>query len=313
MKRRIFGIILAVLVLATIISACTPGKKQTEESRGISIVCTTFPVFDWVSGIIGAENEEFEVTLLSKGGDLHSYQPSARDIAKIHNCDLFIYNGGASDKWTEDIIRENGINALCLFDVVKEDLICEHGEHHHEHEADYDEHIWLSLRLAKMSVEAISDAICELAPEHAEVFEKNKEAYNLKLDELDEKYKKVAENSLDKTVIFADRFPFLYLTEDYGVSGVAAFPGCSADTDASFEVVAKLVEKVDELGKETILVLENSNQSVAETVVKNTEKKTAKIAVMNSCQSIGEEEIRKGASYLEIMTKNLDAFEKALK
>lgn len=310
-RKGKFGIVLIILTI--ILSACGVGEKQIGENKKISIVCTTFPVFDWVTEIIGAENEEFDVALLSKGGDIHSYQPSAWDIAKIHNCNLFLYNGGNSDKWSEDIIGENEVNVLRLFDVVKEELVCEQSEHHHEHDEDYDEHIWLSLRLAKMSVEAVADAICELAPQNAELFEKNKEAYILKLDELDEQYRKTVENSLDKTIVFADRFPFLYLTEDYGVAAVAAFPGCSADTDASFEVVAKLVEKVDELNKDTILVLENSNQSVAETVVKNTEKKTAKIAVMNSCQSIGEEEIRKGASYLEIMTKNLDAFEKALK
>ncbi len=312
MKRRI--IIGIVLIAATLLSACGTGKAQYEESEKISIVCTTFPVFDWVTEIIGSENEDFEVALLSKSGDLHSYQPSAWDIAKIHNCDLFIYNGGTSDKWTEDVMEDKKVNALRLFDVVKEELICERGEHHHhEHEADYDEHIWLSLRLAKMSVEAIADAVCELVPENAESFEREKTAYIQKLDELDEQYREVAELSSDKTVIFADRFPFLYLTEDYGVNTVAAFPGCSADTDASFEVVAKLVEKIDELHKETILILENSNQSVADTVIQNTEKKTAKIAIMNSCQSIGEYEIRQGASYLEIMTKNLDAFSEALK
>ncbi len=310
MKRRI--IMGLVLIAATLLSACGAGKIQ-QESEKISIVCTTFPAFDWAREIIGSENEGFEVELLSKSGDLHSYQPSAWDIAKIHNCDLFVYNGGISDKWTEEIIKENEVNALRLFDAVQEELISEQGEHHHGHEADYDEHIWLSLRLAKMSVEAITDAVCELVPENAEGFKKNKIAYNLKLDELDEQYKEAAEMSSDKTVIFADRFPFLYLTEDYGVNAVAAFTGCSADTDASFEVVARLVEKVNEFDKETILVLENSNQSVADTVIKNTEKKTAKIAIMNSCQSIGEYEIRQGASYMEIMTKNLDAFSEALK
>lgn len=310
MKQRI--IIGLVLIVTTILSACGSGKIQ-QESEKISIVCTTFPAFDWAREIIGSENVWFEVELLSKSGDLHSYQPSAEDIAKIHNCDLFIYSGGASDKWTEDIIRENGINALRLFDVVKEELICEQGEHHHEHEADYDEHIWLSLRLAKMSVEAITDSVCELVPENAEGFKKNNIAYNLKLDELDKQYREAAEKSSDKTVIFADRFPFLYLTEDYGVNVVAAFPGCSADTDASFEVVTKLIEKVNELDKRTIIVLENSNQSVADTVIKNTKKKTTKIAVMNSCQAIGEYEIGQGASYIEIMTKNLDAFSEALR
>ena len=301
----VIAVCVAVIVFLT---ACGVGKEGIKTNDKISIVCTIFPVFDWVTEIIGDESDDFDVTLLSKGGDLHSYQPSAKDIAMIQTCDLFIYVGGISDKWADKIIEERKINSLKLFDVVENNLLSEHNDHEHD---EMDEHIWLSLRLAKKMVQEISDYICRL-DDDSEDYRENTKNYCSRLDELDRRYADAVASSTDKTVIFADRFPFLYLAEDYGIEVIAAFPGCSTDSDVSFDVITELSGKVDELGKETILVLENSNQTVSGTVIKCTKNQTAKTAVMNSCQSVGDREIKRGADYLEIMTKNLDALALAL-
>ena len=311
MKR--FNTFLAfVILIALFVSGC--GSLEKDNGK-ISIVCTNFAVYDWVNEIIGTENgERFDVKLLSGSGDIHSYQPTAKDMTEIRTCNLFVYIGGTSDEWAEKIVTEGKVNSLKLFDMLKDDLICgehDHGEHEHK-VSEYDEHIWLSLKSASKAVDAICEKLAEVDAASGDTFRNNADVYVKKLSELDAEYLDAVGNSKDKTIVFADRFPFAYLVRDYGIEAIAAFPGCSADVDASFDTITKLVNAVDEYGKKTVLVLENSNQSVANTVIEGSKAKTAEIAVMNSCQMIGEKEIKQGADYLEIMRKNLDALKSAI-
>ncbi len=314
--KKILCFALAILTFATVLSGCGAVKK---ENKKISIVCTNFSVFDWINEIIGKESdcsEEYDITLLAKNGDIHSYQPTAQDIAKIINCNLLVYVGGSSDIWTEEIAEKNNINALKLFDVLDKNLLCstnDHGEGEHTHtEEDCDEHIWLSLKMAQNSVLAICDKLCDIDEKNSDEYKKNTVGYTMLLDNLDEQYKQAVESSADKTIVFPDRFPFAYMAEDYGIRCFSAFPGCSADTDASFGVIADLAEAVDKYDKNTVLVLENSALSVAETVIESTEQKKAKTAIMNSCQSISEAEFERGISYLKIMEENLESLKMAL-
>ncbi len=300
-----------VLICTICLSGCGTVSVKSDK---ISIVCTNFPIYDWVAALIGGCTDRYEVTLLAKGGDIHSYQPTAQDIALIQTCDLFIYVGGVSDLWAEEVVTANNVNSLKLTEAVKADLLCGDEKHnHHNHSGeDFDEHIWLSLKLAGKLVDAICQKITELDIENSGVYTVNNESYKQQLTALDSKYRQSVEKSKDKTIVFADRFPFLYMTEDYGIKCIAAFPGCSADSDAGFQVIAELSGAVDQYGKETILVLENSKLSVAETVIKNTKRKDIKTAVMNSCQSIGQQEVQSGASYLKIMEANLESLKAAL-
>lgn len=316
--KRFFSFISVLLTLGILLSGCGQRAQRTEKTeRKISVVCTVFPVYDWVTEIIGEGNQDFDVHYLAKNGDIHSFQPGMQDIAKIVVSDLLIYVGGDSDKWVKKTVNKNHVNALRLFDVNKGALLeAEHKHTHEHHEAEeevtYDEHIWVSLDMASRSVRAICDELCALDSENAEKYRSNAEAYRKRLEALDREYSEAAESSKDKTVIFADRFPFLYMTERYGIECIAAFPGCSADSDASFEVIARLSEAVDSYEKETVLVLENSTQSVAETVIKTANTTAAEIAVMNSCQTVGAAELEAGLDYIEIMTENLGALKKAL-
>ncbi len=317
MTKRIVFVALLVILVVSILSGC----GAVEDTKGkTGIVTTSFAVYDWICEILGEENQKFDVELLSSGGDMHSYQPSAADIAKIHNCDLFVYVGGSSDGWTKKLLENNPINAINLFQLAGKNnwLMAdahEHPEvHNHESHSDdaYDEHLWLSPKLAEKIVAGLLAKIQELDVQNSELYKKNAESYTQRLDALSREYQKAVDESKDKTVIFADRFPFLYLAKDYGINYYAAFPSCSSDTDASFDVVIELAEKTKELEKDTLLVLENPAESIAEAVIKASGCENIKTAVLDSCQSIAGKDAEKN-DYIEIMTKNLATLKEALK
>ncbi|SCN25065.1 putative zinc transport system zinc-binding lipoprotein AdcA precursor [Clostridium sp. N3C] len=304
-------------------------KEKNTKNTKYSIVCTTFPQYDWVMKIIGDKSESFSVTLLLDNGvDLHSYQPTAEDIATIANCDLFIHVGGESDAWVKDALKEKVnkdiqvINMVeALGDRVKDEEIVEgmedndeHGdEQQHEDEHEKDEHIWLSLKNAEFLVKNIAEAIKKIDKEKESVYQRNSEDYIQQLRNLDKEYEKAIAGASKKTIVFGDRFPFRYLADDYDLSYYAAFSGCSAETEASFETVVFLAKKVDELNLNTVFVIENSDKKIAQTIINNTKSKNQKILVMNSLQSVTKEDIDKGTTYLSAMKNNLEVLIESLK
>lgn len=328
MKKYVYTI-LALILCVGLLTGC--GAAQGQDDK-ISIVCTTFPQYDWVKEIIGEKSEVFEVTyLLEAGVDIHSYQPTAMDIAKITDCDLLIYLGGESEEWVEEIIAQNTnsdkkvISLLeCLGDAVKMEVMvegmqhehhdaehCDIEEHHHEEDV-YDEHVWLSLRNAASVVRNITEAIVTLDGENATVYEANATAYLMELENLDAAYTKVVAEAGTDTLLFADRFPFLYLLDDYGINYYAAFVGCSAETEASFETVAFLAEKLDTLALKHVLILEKSDTRLADSIIKNAKSGNQDILVLNSIQSVSGTEIAQGVTYLGIMQENLAVLTAAL-
>ena len=332
--KKIISVLLAVLMLAGILSGC--GKQPSGKNEKLSIVTTIFPEYDWVMNILGDKATDADVTmLLDKGVDLHSFQPTADDIIKISRCDLFIYVGGESDEWVEDALKEatnKEMVVIDLFDVlgdaVKEEEVKEgmeaeehdhdhedehdEEEHDHEEEAEYDEHVWLSLKNAAVLVSAIRDALVSLDAENAENYTVNASAYIEKLNALDADYQAVVDAAAVKTVLFGDRFPFRYLVDDYGLDYYAAFVGCSAESEASFETIAFLANKVDELGLSAVLTLEGTNHKIAETIVSTSKNKSARILSMDSMQSTTSGDVKNGATYLSIMEKNLAVLTDAL-
>lgn len=334
--NKILTLVLALVVCVGLFSSCknssSDSVKQIDNGK-INIVCTTFPQYDWVREIIGNEQDKFELTLLLDNNvDLHNYQPTAADIAKIGMSDIFIYIGGESDGWVEDALGEASskdirvINLLdALGDAKKEEEIVEgmeggeEHEHNEEHEnneehgdPEYDEHVWLSVKNAKILVSAITDAIQDTDPENEGKYAENSEEYTDKLEKLDGEYEQVVQEAAYNTVLFGDRFPFRYLVDDYGLNYYAAFVGCSAESEASFETITFLSKKVDEYGIPVILVIENSDQKIAETIVQNTKSKNQDILVMNSLQSITNSDISKGSTYLKAMQDNLEILRRAL-
>jgi zinc transport system substrate-binding protein len=306
-----------------------------------SIVCVTFPGYDWVLNILGGNASKFDVSLLQDNGtDLHSYQPSVKDLAKVSKCDMLVYVGGESDEWVEKAVSNAKnknmvvVNMMeVLGDKVKEEEIVEgmqaeeehdhghdgdhdhdeHDEHDdHEHEIEYDEHVWLSLRNAAVITGVLSEKIQALDSANAAVYKANAASYAKKLSALDEKASKVVASSSKKTILFGDRYPFRYFTDDYGLEYFAAFVGCSAESEASFETVVFLAKKVDELGLNAVLTIEKSDKKIAKTVVSNTKGKKQQILEMDSLQSVTKKEIKSGRNYLSAMEKNIEALKKAL-
>lgn len=347
-------------------TASTTSENKTDDAnKKLSVVCTIFPEYDWIRELVGDKKDNYEITyLMDKGVDLHSYQPTAEDIAKIANCDLFVYVGGESDGWVKDALKESKndkmqvVNLLeALGNNVKEEEVVEgmqeedehdhdHGkkedadhdhehkedaDHDHEHkddadhdhdhdedghhhdEVEYDEHVWLSLRNASSLVNELAARLQIIDPENKDYYAGTAAEYTSKLGDLDSRYLAAVKKAKNKTVLFGDRFPFRYLVDDYGLKYYAAFVGCSAETEASFETVAFLAKKADELKLNNVLVIENSDQKIAKKIVETTKAKDQKIVEMNSMQSVTADQIADGATYLGIMEANLKALEAALK
>lgn len=295
---------------------------NTESGEKLSIVATIFPEYDWVREIMGDKFADADVTfLLDNGVDLHSYQPTADDILKISECDVFIYVGGESDEWVEDVMKNatnKDMKVINLLEVlgssVKEEELVEgmQGEEGEEGEVEYDEHVWLSLKNAQTLCSVIADTLKEIDPADADTYDINVTAYNEKLAALDEEYKAAVDAASTKTILFGDRFPFRYMVDDYGIDYYAAFVGCSAESEASFETIMFLAKKVDELGLKSICTIENTDKKIAETIKETTGTKNQKILTIDSLQSTTSSDLDDGKTYLQTMTDNLEVLKQAL-
>lgn len=319
---RAAALLLALLLLLSGLSACDTAAPAA--SGKLKIVTTVFPLYDWVSVIVGTDVDADVTLLLDDGVDLHSYQPTADDIVKIATCDLFVYVGGESDAWVADALKEATNKdriVLNLLDVlgdavreeeIKEGMEAEEEEGEEEEEPEYDEHVWLSLRHAQTLCTAIAEKLGALDPDHAAAFAANAKAYNGELHQLDEAYAAAVAAAPVKTLVFADRFPFRYLVEDYGLDYYAAFVGCSAESEASFETVVFLAHKIDALGLGSILQIESADGKLADTVRENTKDKNQTVRTLDSLQSVTREKMTLGATYYSIMQTNLTVLQKAL-
>lgn len=333
MKKIITLMLVAVLAVCALSGCGTSKSGEDTKDKKIKVVTTIFPEYDWVMQILGDKADKADVTmLLDKGVDLHSYQPSTADIAKISEADVFIYVGGESDEWVEDVLKQaknKNLKVINLMDVmgdkakeeeVKEGMQEEEEEHaeeakdgKEEEEVEYDEHVWLSLKNAKIFTKKIADVLSEVDKDDAKTYQANYESYAKKLDDLDKKYAEAVASAKNKTLVFGDRFPFRYLVNDYGLDYYAAFVGCSAESEASFETVTFLAKKIDELGLSNVLTIEGKNHKIAKTVVDNTKNKDQKVLTMDSMQSTTAKDVKDGATYLGIMEKNLEVLKEALK
>ena len=310
--KKILAFMLSLMLLTGLVPCA-----GVAESKPVTVVTTIFPIYDWARQIIGENENTNLVLLLDNGVDLHSYQPSAQDIMTISTADLFIYVGGESDEWVEDVI-ESAMNpdlvSISLTEAMGEDLkleeIVEGMEH--EHEEEYDEHVWLSLRNARKLTAAIAKALAGIDAANAETILANAADYDAKLQDLDARYAEVVENASLKTVLFADRFPFRYLADDYGLTYFAAFTGCSAESEASFATIAFLAGKADELNLPAVLTIEGGNRKIADTVITTASNPDRKVLTMNSMQSVTAEDVENGMTYLAMMEENLTALKEAL-
>lgn len=327
--KKLISLLLSAVLFASLLAGC--GTAAPESHGDIKVVTTIFPIYDWVREVAQDDVDINLDLLLDNGVDLHSYQPTAKDIMDISDCDIFIYVGGESDEWVDDTLAQadnKNMTVLDLMDIlgdkakeeeVKEDMQEDDHEHEegkeeeHEEGPEYDEHVWLSLKNTSLFVDKIAEALGKVDTQHAADFTANAAAYTEKLNALDAQYQQAVDNASVKTLLFGDRFPFRYLTDDYGLDYYAAFVGCSAESEASFETISFLSGKVDELNLKSIMQIETSDGSIAKTVKDNTKTKDQQILTLDSIQGVTSDRIQAGETYLSIMESNLTVLKQALK
>lgn len=328
--KKIIAALCSILMIASVFAGCAATPKTADHGQ-VKVVSTIFPLYDWVREVAGDDVDVNLDLLLDNGVDLHSYQPTAKDIMDISDCDIFVYVGGESDKWVADTLKQadnKNMIVLDLMDILGDKAKTEElkegmqedeheheegeEEHEHEEEPEYDEHVWLSLKNAKLFTEKIADALSKADSQHADVFKANADSYIEKLEALDKQYQETVDNAPTKTLLFGDRFPFRYMTDDYKLDYYAAFVGCSAETEASFETITFLSDKVDELKLKAIMQIESSDGSIAKTIRDNTKTKDQEILTLDSIQNVTAERVKAGETYLSIMESNLEVLKKAL-
>ena len=327
--KSVFGVTAVLFLLVAINTSLFAKAKKTAKKSGsqkLSIVTTIFPEYDWCRQLLGENSADINLTLLVDNGvDLHSYQPSIQDVAKISTADIFIYVGGESDAWVNDALKNKKNKDMIILnlmdilgDSVKEEEIVEgmeseeECEDEEEEETEYDEHVWMSLKNAKVICKAITDALCQKDSTNAASYKKNLSDYTTQLDKLDAAYSTAVKSSSKNTLIFGDRFPFRYLVDDYNLNYYAAFVGCSAETEASFKTVIFLAGKMDELDSNYIFKIESGDSKLAKTIIQNSSKKNAKVLVLDSMQSVTSKQAQ-STSYLKIMNENLNVLKEGLK
>lgn len=326
MKRFLSFILSLFIVLLTAfsLSSCSSEKSNSaiQDNGKISVVTTIFPYYDFTRSIAG-DKADIKL-LLSPGSEPHSYDPSPSDIVAIENCDIFIYNGGESDEWVEsvlDSIENKNMKIMRMMDYV--DLLYEqsvehdeheHGEEHnhvdeHEHGEEYDEHIWTSVKNAEKLSDAIYYELSACDSANKSIYSSNRDRYISKLKSLDSKFSDIVSNAKRNTVVFGDRFPFLYFVTDYSLYYDCAFPGCSSETEPSISTVTHMIDFTRDNQIPVVFYLEFSNGRVARLISEDTGAKTMRYS---SCHNVTKDEFADGATYISLMEQNANALREAL-
>ncbi len=317
--------ICSIVALCTFLLLGCNNINNAQKDNKLSVVTTIFPQYDFVREIAG-DNVNLSM-LLKPGSESHSYEPTPKDIITIQNCDVFIYVGGESEKWTEDILNSidtKNIKIISLMecvDIVEEEIVdgMEHehedDKHHednlsHDEEIEYDEHVWTSPKNAIKIVNQISEVLSSLDEKNKEKYNKNTKEYITKLEDLDSLFKSIVNDSSRKTLVFGDRFPFRYFAYSYGLDYYAAFPGCSTETEASAATVSFLINKVKDDNIPVVFYIELSNEKMADTICEAT---GAKKLLLHSCHNITKKDFENGISYLDLMEGNAYNLVEALK
>ena len=317
--NKLLSIALSALLIGT--GAALVGCGEKSDDGKIEIVCTTFPLYDWVKNLTEGDDFVTITVLQTSGADLHNYQPTFADTVKIYNCDMFVYVGGESDQWAEPLLKSSSANPdmlqVNLLEALGERALIEEeiGEDHQEEdhgEDELDEHVWLSLKNANVLCAAITEKLCALNAENASLYQSNLDGYAARIDELETEYSTALSSTARRTLLFADRFPFRYLAEDYSLNYYAAFSGCSAETEASPEVILSLIKALNENQLPYVMILDGSSRDIAQKIIDESATKDQQILVINSLQSVTKAQIANGANYLDLMRDNLNVLITAL-
>ena len=315
MRKKLMPLLIALFLLC----GCAAPIAQTTQTGNLTVVCAAFPEYCWVRAVIGDARGVDIRLLMDNGVDAHSYQPSVQDIVTAENCDLLVYSGGPSEAWLTDTAAQYRTEkaTVCLMGVLSDRLLMEDRGSVLQVENgtdafEVDEHVWLSLRNAEICVNALCGALSALDPDGGAQYAANAENYSAALNTLDVDFSRAIEHATVRELVFADRFPFLYLLNDYGIAHTAAFQGCSAESEASFQTIIALTERLDALNLPAVLVMEGSNDALAKAVVAGSGEPEREILVLNSMQSVTKKEFASGVDYLDIMRENFAILARAM-
>ena len=321
--KRIFALILA---LGTALSLCACGQRPSDSnSDKLQVMASTFPYYDFARAI-GGEYVEASL-LIAAGREVHSFEPTPLDVVRLAESDVFLYNGGESELWVEEILESSGEHiavtaAMMDYAPLLEEEIVEGMEtsvHHHHHEKDgeddhhdeaaYDEHIWTSPVVAQDLCRAICEALSTADPAHRSDYEANLDAYLAELQALDEAFREVVAAGNRTTMVFGDRFPLQYFCAEYGLTYSAAFHGCAGDTEPSLGTMKYLIDKVNDQQLPVVYTIELSSQKIANAIAETTD---AKVLTFHSCQTVSRQEFDCGETYLSLMWRNVESLKEGL-
>ncbi len=307
LKRKLLAVITAVATVFSLCACSSESGYSNSDSGKLKIISTVFPPYDLARQIAG-DNAEISI-LLPPGSEIHNYEPSAKDMIAIRNCDIFLYIGGENEQWAEKLINSNdteNVTAVKLIDYVptlSEDEDEHDHDHEHEHEHETDEHIWTSPKNAQLMLSAVYDAICKVDPSGKQTYTKNKDAYAKQLSDLDNAYRSAVDNAKNKTIVLADKFPFRYLAHEYGLEFSSAFAACSDESEPGVSTMIKLTKTIKENNIPAVYYLEFSSTKIADTLCDET---GATKLMLHSCHNVSKQDIENNVSYVDLMKQNLE-------
>lgn len=309
LKRKLLAMITAAATVFSLCACSSESSYSSSDSGKLKIISTVFPPYDLARQIAG-DNAEISI-LLPPGSEIHNYEPSAKDMIAIRNCDIFLYIGGENEQWAEKLINSNdteNVTAVKLIDYVPtlsedEDEHDHDHDHDHEHEHETDEHIWTSPKNAQLMLSAVYDAICKVDPSDKQTYTKNKDAYAKQLSDLDNAYRSAVDNAKNKTIVLADKFPFRYLAHEYGLEFSAAFAACSDESEPGVSTMIKLTKTIKENNIPAVYYLEFSSTKIADTLCDET---GATKLMLHSCHNVSKQDIENNVSYVDLMKQNLE-------
>ncbi len=315
--KKLLAVFMASALLLSLCACSSESGYFESDSTKLKIISTVFPPYDLAKHIAG-DNAEMKI-LLPPGSEAHTYEPTAKEIIAIQNCDIFLYIGGENEQWADKLINSNDtskVKIVKLIDCVptlseddEDEHEDEHNHHEHDHEHETDEHIWTSPENARLMLAAVYDAICAVDPENSQTYTENKDAYDKQLADLDNEYKTAVDNAKNKTIVLADKFPFRYLAHEYGLDCYAAFSSCSDESEPSVSTMIKLTKKIKENNIPVVYYLEFSSTKIADTLCDET---GATKLMLHSCHNVSKQDIENNVSYIDLMKQNLENLKVAL-
>ena len=318
-KKIILIIVLVAILLVGGIAIFKGVDKKNQDSDKIQVVVSNFASYDFVRAIIG-ESDSVELTfLLGAGKDTHSYEPTAQDLIKLQNSDLFVYIGGEAEKWADKVLSSlelENTKIICIadyVDTIEEQEIdgAEPEDEEEEEDGAFDEHIWTSPENAIKMVEILKQQVAELDSENSEKYQQNAQNYIAQIREVDGKIQEIVDNRVRDRLIFADKMPMQYFINYYGLGVSAAFSGCSTETEPSASTIAYLENKVKEEKIPVVLYIELNDGRVAKTIAGEAGRDCQAMKIQ-TLHNVSKDDFDNGETWVSLMTRNIEVLKKAL-